>query len=145
MPQSSASDRFFDGLAERQTTFFDTIRGAADRYHRFNRSLIEGARQSALDWTEVSKRAITAPGDFMGVYEAVSEALGNGQARALALSREWLEDRVEAQRETQEVLRRGFGDVREAVERVQAGTPDFLRRTLRRNGSESEETIEAAG
>lgn len=144
MPRESAPARFFDSIAERQTAWFDTIRAAADRYHRFNRSLIEGARQSSADWTEVTRRFLTEPANFMGTYEAISEAIGNGQARTLALGREWWDDRVEAQRETQEVLRQGFGDVRDAVERAQLNAPDFLRRGLRRNADE-EERIEATG
>lgn len=133
--RSEASAQFFDSFLERQTSLFDSVRSAADRYHRFNRSLIEGARQSNRDWTEVTRRWITNPTDVVAVYEAVSDAIGNSQARTLALAREWVEDRVEGQRESREVLRQGFGDVREAVERIQAEAPEFLRALGRSNGA----------
>jgi len=128
------ADRFFDGVLERQALMFDAIRSSNDRYHRFNRSLLEGARQGVRDWTEVNRRWLTNPTDLVGTYEAISEAVGNSQARFLALTREWVEDAVESQRETREVVRQGFGNVREAVERVQANAPAFLRRAVRRNG-----------
>ena len=139
-----ASDRLFDYLIERQTSLFDAVRGSAERYHRFNRSVIESARQSTVDWTEVGRRWLANPGDLIGTYEAASEAVGHSQARALALSREWLDDRIEAQRENLEAVRRGFGDVREVVERVQANAPEFLRLGLRRtNGRKERAATEA--
>ena len=68
-----ASDRLFDYLIERQTSLFDAVRGSAERYHRFNRSVIESARQSTVDWTEVGRRWLANPGDLIGTYEAASE------------------------------------------------------------------------
>ena len=138
-----AADRFFDAVVDRQTTLFDTIRSNTDRYHRFTRSLLEGARQGSRDWTDVSRHWITNPTDIVGVYEAVSEAIGNTQARGLALAREWLDDVVESQRESREVVRQGFGDVREAVERVQARTPSFLRRGDRLRSENGQEEVAA--
>lgn len=138
--RESPTDRFFDALLQRQETIFDTVRSGNDRYHRFVRSLLEGARQGSHDWAEVGRRWVKRPTDIVGVYEAVSEAVGNSQARTLALAREWLDDLVESQRESREVVRRGFGDMREAVERVQANAPSFLRSRpwVRRNEKEPE-------
>lgn len=142
--RETATNQLFDAAIERQVAIFDFWRSAADRYHRFNRSLIEGARQSAQDWNDVGKRWAANPTDLLGVYEAAAEALGNGQARTLALAREWVEDRLEAQRETRDTLRKGFGDVREAVERARAEAPEFFRRGFRRtNGREETATAEA--
>ena len=95
--RTSAVDRFFDAFLERQATIYDAVRSATERNHRFTRSILEGARQSNRDWTEVGRRWLSKPTDLIGVYEAVSEAVGNQQSRALALSREWLEDVVEGQ------------------------------------------------
>jgi hypothetical protein len=135
--RQSASDRLFDFLIERQSSVFESIRSSADRYHRFNQSLIEGARQSSQDWAEVGKRWLSRPTDLIGLWEGASDAWGAGQQRSLSLVREWIEDRVEVQRESREAIRRGIGDVREVVERVQANAPDFLRRATRRtNGAE---------
>ena len=139
----SASERAFDFILERQASIFETIRTASDRYHRFNHSLIEGARASTQEWTEVGKRWLDRPTDVMGVWEAAVEAIGNGQQRSLALFREWIEDRVEVQRENSEAIRRGIGEVRDVVERVQANAPEFLRRGIRRNGSEERAVAEA--
>ena len=141
-PRKTTSDRFFDALGNRQAGVYDAVRSGNERYHRFNRSLIESARQGSRDWLEVGRRWVANPLDFVGVYEAASDALGNGQARALALTREWIEDAVESQRETREVVRQGFGDVREAVERVQANAPPLLRRAVfaRANNSERQAT-----
>ena len=139
--RESASDRFFSAILERQENLFDAVRSGNDRYHRFVRSLIEGARQGSHDWAQVGRRWVQHPADIMGVYEGISEAVGNSQARTLALAREWLDDLVESQRESREVVRRGFGDVREAVERVQASAPSFLRARrpfARRNDKEPE-------
>jgi hypothetical protein len=140
MPEATrtpVADTLFDSIADRQAGFFDAIRGTAERYHRFNQSVLAGARQSTAEWTEVGRRWVANPTDVVGVYEAVADAFGNLQARNIALAREWFEDRVEAQRETREVLRQGFGDVRVAVERAQENAPAFLRNfTRRRNGRE---------
>lgn len=143
--RESAADRFFNTLLERHQIIFDSIRSGNDRYHRFLRSLIEGARQGSRDWTEVGRCWAKRPTDIMGLYESLSEAIGNSQARTLALAREWLDDLAESQRESREVLRRGFGDVREAVERVQANVPSFLRARrpwARRNEREPEPAAE---
>lgn len=142
--RETAADRLFDSVIQRQASLFDAIRGATDRYHRFNRSLIEGARQSSADWTDVGRRWAEKPTDLLGLYEAASEAFGNSQARSLALAREWLEDRLEAQRETRESLRRGFGDVREAVERARAEAPEFFRRGFRRSNGREEPAAKEA-
>lgn len=127
--RTTAVDRFFDAILERQATVYDAVRSAAERNHRFTRSIIEGTRQSSRDWSEVGRRWLNKPTDVVGVYEAVSEAVGNQQSRVLALSREWLEDLVEGQRDSREVVRQGIGDWREAIERVQANAPTFLRRS----------------
>lgn len=127
--RTSTVDRFFDAMVERQASVYDTMRSGNERSHRFSRSLLEGARQSNRDWTEVGRRLLLNPTDLVGVYEAMSEAVGNQQSRALALAREWIEDVVESQRESREVLKQGIGDWREAIESVQANAPTFLRRT----------------
>lgn len=135
--RGNTSERLFDFLIERQIAAFETVRSTADRNHRFSQSLIEGARASSIDWTEVGKHWLSRPTDVIGLWEAASDAWSNGQQRTLALVREWLEDRVEVQRESTAAFRRGIGDVREVVESVQANAPDFLRRGIgRTNGSE---------
>ncbi|TMB96686.1 MAG: hypothetical protein E6J42_08855 [Chloroflexi bacterium] len=139
--RSAATDRIFDAILERQTGLFDAIRSNSERSHRFTRSVIEGARQGSRDWAEVSRRWIANPTDLVGVYEAMSEAVGNSQTRLLALSREWIDDVVESQREGREVLRQGIGDWRQAMERVQENAPAFLRRGAwnRRNNEKQPE------
>jgi len=126
--ETTTSDRLTDAILERQAGIFDSIRSTSDRNHRFTRSLIESARQGNRDWLEVGRRLITNPTDITGVYEAVSDAVGNAQSRTIALSREWFEDAVETQRENRELFRQGLGDAREAVERAGARVPQFLRR-----------------
>lgn len=145
--RSSLIDRYFDSVIERQATLFDAIRNSNERYHRFARSVIEGARQNSQEWLEVQRRIVTNPTDLVGAYEATTEALGNSQSRALALAREWLDDAVESQREGREVIRRGWGDVREAVQRVQDNAPQFLRRSgnSQRANGQKEPAAEAAG
>ena len=49
-----------------------------------------------------------------------------------------MEDRLEAQREARDTVRKGFGDVREAVERARADAPEFLRRGFRRSNGREE-------
>ena len=71
----------------------------------------------------------------------MSEATGNSQSRSLALAREWLDDALESQREGQEVLRQGLGDVREAVQRVQENAPQFLRRNASQADNGQKETV----
>lgn len=142
--RTSAVDRFFDAILERQTSLYDAVRSATERNHRFTRSIIEGARQSNRDWTEVGRRWINKPTDIVGVYESVTEAVGNQQSRALALGREWIDDVVEGQRESREVVRQGIGDWREALERVQANAPTFLRRTGWSRRNNDKQPAEAA-
>jgi hypothetical protein len=136
--RETTANRIFDSIIDRQVAAFDYWRRAADRTHRFNHSLIEGARQSTQDWTDVGRRWLANPTDLLGLYEATSEALGNGQARTLALAREWVEDQLEAQRETRDSLRKGFGEVREVVERAREQAPEFLRRGFRRTNGRGE-------
>jgi hypothetical protein len=139
-PRRAATDRFFDALLERQASVFDAIRSNNERGHRFSRSILEGARAGSRDWAEVGRRWVASPTDVVGVYEAMTEAFSNGQQRALALTREWIEDVVEGQRESREVVRQGLGDWRDALERVQENAPQFLRRNnwgRRSNGSGS--------
>jgi|SRR3990172_4963581 len=126
--EATATDRLSNAILERQVGIFDAIRSSTDRNHRFTRSLIESARQGNRDWLEVGRRWVTNPTDVTGIYEAVSDAIGNAQTRTLALSREWFEDTVETQRESRALLRQGLGDAREAVERAGARVPQFLRR-----------------
>ena len=68
--RTSAVDRFFDAVLERQTSLYDAVRSASERNHRFSRSIIEGVRQSNRDWTEVGRRFINKPTDLIGVYAA---------------------------------------------------------------------------
>lgn len=142
--RSSLIDRYFDSAIERQATLYDAIRNSNERYHRFARSVIEGARQNSQEWIQVQRRWIANPMDLVGTYEAVSEALGNSQSRGLALAREWLDDVVETQRESREVLRQGLGDVREAVQRAQENAPQFLRRNSQRGNGQKEPVAEQA-
>jgi hypothetical protein len=139
----AAADRFFDSIIERQAGLYDAARSNSERNHRFSRSLIEGARAGSRDWAEVGRRWVTNPTDVIGIYEAMTDAVGNGQQRTLALAREWIEDIVESQRESRDVIRAGVGDVRVALEEVQANAPEFLRRSnwgRRSNGNSNGDT-----
>lgn len=142
--RGSLINRYFDAIIERHATLFDAIRNSAERYQRFNRSLIEGARHNGQEWLEVQRRWLANPMDLVATYEAVSEAIGNSQSRTLALAREWLDDAVETQREGREVVRQGLGDVREAVQRVQDNAPQFLRRAAERTNGQKEAVAEEA-
>ena len=128
---TTTADRLSNAILERQASIFDLIRSTQDRNHRFTRSLIESYRQGNRDWLEVSRRWVKNPTDVTGIYEAVSDAIGNAQQRTLALSREWFEDAVESQRESRALVRQGLGDAREVVERAGARVPQFLRRNNR--------------
>ncbi len=140
-------DRLFETIIERQESSFDTIKGINERYYRFVRSVVEATRQGAHDWTNVTRGWVQRPTDIVGLYESASEALANDQARRIALRQEMLEDLAESQREGREVVRRSFGEVREAVERVQETVPSFLRArvpSLRRDEAEPEPVAKEA-
>jgi len=126
--ETRTTDRVLNSVLDRQANIFDAIRSGNDRSHRFARSVLEATRQGTRDWVEVNRRFLSNPTDLGGVYEAASDAVADSQARMLALTREWIEDAAEAQRESREVLRQSLGDVREAVERARANAPDILRR-----------------
>ena len=139
MSARESIDRLFETIIERQESRFDTIKSINERYYRFVRSVIEATRQGAHDWTNVGRGWAQRPTDIVGLYESASEALANDQARRIALRQEMLDDLAESQRESREVVRRGFGEVREAVERVQETVPAFLRArvpALRRDEAE---------
>jgi hypothetical protein len=141
MTARESIDRLFETIIERQESSFDTIKGINERYYRFVRSMVEATRQGAHDWTNVGRGWAQRPTDIVGLYESASEAISNGQARRIALWQEMLEDLAESQREGREVVRRSFGEVREAVERVQENVPSFLRArvpALRRDEAEPE-------
>ena len=132
-------DRLFETMIERQESSFDTLKSINERYYRFVRSVVEATRQGAHDWTNVGRGWAERPTDIVGLYESASEALANDQARRIALRQEMLEDLAESQRESREVVRRSFGEVREVVERVQESAPAFLRArvpSLRRDEAE---------
>ncbi len=139
MSARESIDRLFETIIERQESRFDTIKSINERYYRFVRSVVEATRQGAHDWTNVGRRWAERPTDIVGLYESASEALANDQARRIALRQEMLDDLAESQRESREVVRRGFGEMREAVERVQETVPSFLRArvpSLRRDEAE---------
>jgi hypothetical protein len=139
MTARESIDRLATAVTERQDAVFDAVKGANERYHRFVRSVIEGTRQGVHDWTGVARGWTERPSDIVGLYESASEAFADGQARTLALWQEFLEDLAESQRESREAVRRGFGEMREAVERVTESAPSFLRErvpSLRRDGGE---------
>jgi hypothetical protein len=125
---ATTADRVSNAILERQASIFDIIRSTSDRNHRFTRSLIESYRQGNRDWLEVGRRWVANPTNVTGIYEALSDAIGNSQQRTIALSREWFEDAVESQRESRQLVRQGLGDAREVVERAGARVPQFLRR-----------------
>ena len=137
-------DRFFESFIERQEASFEAFKSANERTYRFARSVLEGARQGLHDWTDVGRTWVQRPTDVVGLYEAVSEAFANGQARNIALWQEALEDLAEGQREGREVVRRNFGDVREAVERVQETVPTFLRAGVSRLRRDEAEPVAKA-
>ena len=139
MSARDSIDRLLETIIERQESNFDTLKSVNERYHRFVSSVVEATRQRAHDWTNVGRVWAQRPTDIVGLYESASEAISNGQARRIALWQEMLEDMAESQREGREVLRRSFGEVREAVERVQENVPTFLRArvpALRRDEAE---------
>ena len=142
--RASVTERLFESMVEQQATFFDSWRTASDRYHRYNQSILEGARQSSREWSDVIRTWAVRPTDVVAVYEAVADAVGSGQARTLALAREWIEDRAEGQREVREAARRSLGDVRQAVQQAQESAPEILRnvRNRRSNGAKQPATAE---
>ncbi len=138
--RASVTDRLFESMVEQQATFFDGWRTAADRYHRYNQSLLEGTRQSAREWADVMHTWAMRPTDVVAVYEAVADAVGSSQARTLALAREWIEDRAEGQREVREAARRSLGDVRQAVRQAQESAPELLRNVRGRRSNGAKQT-----
>ncbi len=147
MSARESIDRLLETIKERQEARFDTIKGINERYYRFVRSVVEATRQGAHDWTNVGRGWAERPADIVGLYESASEVLANDQARRIALWQEMLDDVAESQREGREVVRRSFGEVREAVERVQETVPSFLRArvpSLRRNEAEPEPVAKEA-
>ena len=139
MSAGASIDRLFMAIIERQESALDAIRTGNERYHRFARSVLEASRQGTRDWTNVARGWAERPSDIFGLYESISEAAANGQARRLALWQEALEDLAESQRESRDVMRGGLGRVREAVEAVQENVPSFLRErvsALRRDEAE---------
>ena len=147
MTTRESIDRLLETIIERQEARFDTIKGINERYYRFVRSVVEATRQGAHDWTNVGRGWAERPTDVVGLYESASEVLANDQARRIALWQEMLDGVSESQREGREVVRRSFGQVRQAVERVQENAPAFLRArvpSLRRNEAEPEPVAKQA-
>lgn len=96
--RESATDKLFDFLIERQASLFGVVGTATERYHRFNGSVIESARQSSLGWTDVGKRWLASPGDIIGLYEAASEAINASVDRRKRTDRRGGVDRQKAGR-----------------------------------------------
>ncbi len=118
MPQPSSIDKFFGAVDDAYDVVLDTLKAGADRGYRVSQGLIEQARTGQQEAVELAATIAKSPTDLAKSSGAVVETLTKTQGRVLGLSRQWLDEAMDAQQEGREALRRLIDANRQAGEAV---------------------------
>ncbi len=118
MPQPSSIDKFFGAVDDAYDVILDTLKAGVDRGYRVSKEAIEQAQTGRREAVELAATIAKSPTDLAGSSGAVVQTLTNTQGRALGLSRQWLDEAMDAQQEGREALRRLIDANRQAGEAV---------------------------
>ena len=118
MPQPTAIDKLFGAVDDAYDVLLDSLKAGVDRGHRVSRGLIEQAQTGQREALELALSVAKSPTDLARTSGALVETLTKTQGRALGLSRQWLDEAIDAQQEGREALRRLIDANRQAGEAV---------------------------
>ncbi len=118
MPQQTAIDKFFGAVDDAYDVILDTLKAGVDRGHRVSKGLLEQAQEGQHQALELAQTVAKSPTNFGTTTGAVVQTLTKTQARVLELSRQWLDEALDAQQEGREALRRLIDANRQAGEAV---------------------------
>ena len=118
MPQPSSIDKFFGAVDDAYDVVLDTLKAGVDRGYRVSQGLIGQAQAGQKETVELAATIAKSPTDLAKSSGAMVETLTKTQGRALGLSRQWLDEAMDAQQEGREALRRLIDANRQAGEAV---------------------------
>ena len=118
MPQLSSIDKFFGAVDDAYDVVLDTLKAGVDRGYRVSQGLIEQTRAGQQEAVELAATIAKSPTDLAKSSGAVVQTLTKTQGRVLGLSRQWLDEAMDAQQEGREALRRLEDANRQAGEAV---------------------------
>jgi hypothetical protein len=118
MPQPSSIDKFFGAVDDAYDVVLDTLKAGVDRGYRVSQGLIEQAQAGQQEAVELAATIAKSPTDLAKSSGAVVETVTKTQGRVLGLSRQWLDEAMDAQQEGREALRRLIDANRQAGEAV---------------------------
>ncbi len=106
MAGNEATEKFLNALNESYDALAMAVKAANDRSHRLTTALIEGAQQGQRESVHLARRWAERPLDLLGLYGSLIDAVTKAQGRTLEVSRLWLAELTEAQRESRDGWRR---------------------------------------
>ena len=118
MPQPSSIDKFFGAVDDAYDVVLDTLKAGVDRGYRVSQGLIEQTQAGQKEAVELAATIVKSPTDLAKSSGAVVETVTKPQGRVLGLSRQWLDEAMDAQQEGREALRRLIDANRQAGEAV---------------------------
>ena len=118
MPQPSSIDKFFGAVDDAYDVVLDTLKAGVGRGYRVSKEVIDQAQTGQREAVELAATIAKSPTDLAASSGAVVKTLTNTQGRALGLSRQWLDEAMDAQQEGREALRRLIDANRQAGEAV---------------------------
>ena len=118
MPQPSSIDKFFSAVDDAYDVVLDTIKAGVDRGYRVSQGLIEQTQAGQQEAVVLAATIARSPTDLAKSSEVVVQTLTKTQGRVLGISRQWLDEAMDAQQEGREALRRLIDANRQAGEAV---------------------------
>ena len=118
MPQLSSIDKFFGAVDDAYDVVLDTIKAGVDRGYRVSQGLIEQTQAGQQEAVVLAATIARSPTDLAKSSEVVVQTLTKTQGRVLGLSRQWLDEAMDAQQESRVALRRLIDANRQAGEAV---------------------------
>ena len=118
MPQPSSIDKFFSAVDDAYDVVLDTIKAGVDRGYRVSQGLIEQTQAGQQEAVVLAATIARSPTDLAKSSEAVVQTLTKTQGRVLGISRQWLDEAMDAQQEGRVALRRLVDANRQAGEAV---------------------------
>jgi sugar phosphate isomerase/epimerase len=118
MPQPSSIDKFFGAVDDAYDIILDTLKAGVDRRYRVSKGLIDQAQAGQQEAVELAATIAQSPTSLASASGAVVQTLTGTQGRVLELSRQWLDEAMDARQEGREALRRMIDANRQAGQAV---------------------------
>ena len=118
MPQPSSIDKFFGAVDDAYDIILDTLKAGVDRRYRVSQGLIEQAQAGQREAVELAPTIAKSPTHLANSSGALVQTVTKTQGRVLGLSRQWLDEAMDARQEGRETMRRLIDANRKAGEAV---------------------------